>query len=140
MSQVWPNLLSNAMTFSARSEKPAIGIGGTTQGPFPTHEDPARAGRCPAPATRRSGDLSVEDLLTKKVLIRQYVVQADIHPFVKGVDFEGVWRNRVVARIGRTEAAFASLSDLILMKRAAGRPKDLEDLRVLLELEKAPGP
>ena len=85
-------------------------------------------------------DLSVEDLLTKKVLIRQYVVQADIHPFVKGVDFEGVWRNRVVARIGRTEAAFASLSDLILMKRAAGRPKDLEDLRVLLELEKAPGP
>jgi hypothetical protein len=29
-------------------------------------------------------DLTVQDLLTKKVLIREYVLQADIHPFVAG--------------------------------------------------------
>lgn len=80
-------------------------------------------------------DLTVDDLLSKKVLIRQYRLQTDIHPFVKGVTFEEIWANRVPGAIGETPAAFASLDDLIAMKKAAGRPKDLEDLRVLLELK-----
>ena len=79
-------------------------------------------------------DLSVEDLRTKKVLIREYVLQTDIHPFVAGVTFGEVWKNRVESRLGETPAAFASLDDLIQMKEAAGRPKDLEDLRVLRKL------
>ncbi len=83
-------------------------------------------------------DLTVEDLLTKKILIRQYVLQTDLHPFVAGVTFEEVWRNRVESRIGKTPAAFASLDDLIRMKEAAGRPKDLEDLKVLRKLREAP--
>ena len=83
-------------------------------------------------------DLTVEDLLTKKVLIRQYVLQTDFHPFVAGVTFEEVWRNRVESRIGKTPAAFASLDDLIRMKEAAGRPKDLEDLKVLRMLKERP--
>jgi hypothetical protein len=37
-------------------------------------------------------------------------------------------------RIGDTPAFFASLDDLIRMKEAAGRPRDLEDLRVLRRL------
>ena len=40
-------------------------------------------------------DLSVDDLLTKKVLIRQYIVETDIHPFVEGATFDQVWRNKV---------------------------------------------
>lgn len=76
-------------------------------------------------------DISIDDLLTKKVLIRQYQLETDIHPFVKGVTFEQVWRNRVESRIGAVTAAFASLDDLIAMKRAAGRAKDAEDLRAL---------
>lgn len=85
-------------------------------------------------------DVSVEDLLTKKVLIRQYALETDIHPFVAGVGFAEVWERRVEDRIGSTPTAFASLDDLIQMKEAAGRPKDLEDLRVLLKLKgrKAP--
>jgi predicted nucleotidyltransferase len=79
-------------------------------------------------------DVSLEDLLTKKLLIRQYVLETDIHPFVAGVTFEEVWRNRVQDKIGETPANFASLDDLIRMKQAAGRPKDLEDLRVLVKL------
>jgi predicted nucleotidyltransferase len=83
-------------------------------------------------------DISVEDVLTKKLLIRQYVMETDIHihPFVAGVTFEDVWRNRIRDKIGQTPAYFASLDDLIRMKQAAGRPKDLEDLRMLMKLKK----
>jgi hypothetical protein len=56
-------------------------------------------------------------------------------PFVAGVTFEQVWHNRVRDKLGHTLAYFASLDDLIKMKKAAGRPKDLEDLRVLLKLK-----
>lgn len=86
-------------------------------------------------------DVSLDDLRTKKVLIRQYVLEADIHPFVKGVSFDEVWAHRVADQIGATPTSFACLDDLIRMKEAAGRPKDIEDLRVLRrlrELKKRP--
>lgn len=79
-------------------------------------------------------DLPIESLRTKKVLIRQYLVETDVHPFVAGVTFEEVWAHRVEGQIGETTAWFASLDDLIKMKEAAGRPKDREDLRVLRRL------
>jgi hypothetical protein len=81
-------------------------------------------------------DITVDEILTKKILIRQYLVETDIHPFVKGVSFEEVWKNRVKAKFGDTFVWFASLDDLIKMKKAAGRPKDREDLKYLLRLKK----
>ena len=76
-------------------------------------------------------DITLEDLLTRKVLIRQYLVETDIHPFVTGITFDQVWENRVRGTYGNEEVFYASLDDLIIMKEAAGRPKDLEDLKVL---------
>lgn len=81
-------------------------------------------------------DVTVGDLLSKKLLIRQYAVETDIHPFVTGIRFDRVWKNKVRAAYGKTTAYFASLDDLITMKRAAGRPKDREDLKYLLRLKK----
>lgn len=81
-------------------------------------------------------DITVDELLTKKILIRQYLVETDIHPFVKGVSFDNVWKNKVKAKFGDTFVWFASLDDLIKMKKAAGRPKDREDLKYLLKLKK----
>lgn len=81
-------------------------------------------------------DVTIDELLNKKLLIRQYTTETDIHPFVKGVTFETVWKNRVKAKFGNTFVWFASLKDLIRMKRAAGRAKDLEDLKYLLKLKK----
>jgi predicted nucleotidyltransferase len=81
-------------------------------------------------------DISETDLLNKKVLIRQYILETDIHPFVKGITFQRVWRNKVKAKIGETLVWFASLKDLIKMKKAAGREKDLEDLKYLSRLKK----
>jgi predicted nucleotidyltransferase len=80
--------------------------------------------------------LTLDDLLTKKVLIRQHMVEADVHPFVKGITFEKVWKNKVKARFGKTFVWFASLDDLITMKKAAWRVKDVEDLRYLRRLKR----
>ena len=76
-------------------------------------------------------DITLEDLLTRKVLIRQNLVETDIHPFVTGITFDQVWKNRVQGTYGNEDVFYASLDDLITMKEAAGRPKDLEDLKVL---------
>ena len=80
-------------------------------------------------------DLTVEEMLRKKILFRQYVQEVDVHPYVKGATFRGVWARKVRNRIGRANAYFAGLNDLIRMKKAAGRPKDLEDLKVLEKLK-----
>ncbi|MBI4710532.1 MAG: nucleotidyltransferase [Nitrospirae bacterium] len=81
-------------------------------------------------------DVEIEDLLRRKLLIRQYAVESDIHPFVKGITFEQVWKNKVKAKFGNTFVYFASLDDLITMKKAAGRNKDLEDLKNLHKIKK----
>lgn len=80
-------------------------------------------------------DVSHEDLLKNKLLIRQYLVETDIHPFVKGVTFEEIWQNKVSAKFGETEVFFPCLEDMIRMKKAAGRAKDLEDLKYLRKIK-----
>ena len=82
-------------------------------------------------------DITPGEMLSKKLLIRQYMVETDIHPFITGITFEKVWKNKVRAKFGNTFVNFASLKDLIEMKKAAGRPKDLEDLKYLRRLKKA---
>ena len=79
-------------------------------------------------------DITIDDLLTKKLLIRQYMVETDIHPFVTGITFDEVWKNKKTGKIGNISVHFASLKDLIKMKKAAGREKDKEDLKVLRKL------
>jgi len=77
-------------------------------------------------------DAGPEDFQRYKILLRQYDLPLDIHPFVEGApSFSDCWDRRVVADVGGVEASFASLDDLIAMKRAADRPKDREDLRQL---------
>jgi len=80
-------------------------------------------------------DITLGDLLTKKVLIRQYLVETDIHPFVTGITFEQVWENRISGTYGNEKVYYASLDDLMIMKQAAGIPKDLEDLKILMALK-----
>jgi predicted nucleotidyltransferase len=79
-------------------------------------------------------DLNQDDFLRNKVLIRQYTVEADFHPFVKGVTFDEVWKNKIKAKFGKTEVNFPSLDDMIKMKKAAGRTRDKEDLKFLRKI------
>ena len=80
---------------------------------------------------RAIDEVTVPLLLSKKVLLRQYVLQTDIHSFVIGVRFEEAWKKRIKTEIKGVEVFVPSLDTLIAMKKAAGRPKDREDLRVL---------
>jgi hypothetical protein len=48
--------------------------------------------------------------------------------------FEDAYRRATWTDLGTTRVPVASLSDLIQMKRSAGRPRDLEDVRVLEEI------
>jgi len=45
--------------------------------------------------------------------------------------FEPAWQRRMRAQLGAISVDVASLSDLIEMKRRAGRPQDLDDVRQL---------
>ena len=45
--------------------------------------------------------------------------------------FEPAWGRRLRAQVGGLSVNVASLGDLIEMKRRAGRPRDLEDVREL---------
>ena len=45
--------------------------------------------------------------------------------------FEAAWARATMADLGEVRVPVASIADLVALKRAAGRPKDLEDVRVL---------
>ena len=47
-------------------------------------------------------DVTIDELLTKKILIRQSLIETDIHPHVKGISFNEVWRNKVKAKFENT--------------------------------------
>ena len=81
-------------------------------------------------------DLAIDTLLTKKVLLRQYILDTDVHPMVTGVTFSTIWKNSVISKWEGVPVRFASLNDLIRMKRAANRPKDVDDLRYLTTIRK----
>ncbi|MBI3322266.1 MAG: hypothetical protein HYZ94_01120 [Candidatus Omnitrophica bacterium] len=102
----------------------------------PTRANAARAWKALSAFGYDVSDIPAESLLQRKLLIRQYAVAADLHPFVAGVSFGRVWKNKIQASFGRVKVFFPSLSDLIAMKRAANRPKDREDLKYLLRLKK----
>ena len=81
-------------------------------------------------------DLSGADLVRYKILIRDYTVQVDVHPFVAGVSFDEVAERSEESAIMGVPVRVPCLDDLIQMKRAAGRTKDLEDLKYLQALRK----
>jgi predicted nucleotidyltransferase len=81
-------------------------------------------------------DTPIDEALQKKLLFRGYILRTDIHPHVTGIDFETVWKNKVHYTFQGEDVYFASLDDLIQMKKAAGRPRDLEDLRHLKEIRR----
>lgn len=81
-------------------------------------------------------DASLVDFQTKKILFRQYWYDVDIHPFASGADTKEALKNKFPGLFEGVPTYFASLDDLIKMKRAAGRDEDLKDLKYLEEIKR----
>jgi hypothetical protein len=72
-----------------------------------------------------------EQILAHEVTIFRDRVQIDVQTSTPGIKFEEVWERREVMKYGRQEFFVLSRDDLIMSKRATGRPKDLDDVRLL---------
>lgn len=53
--------------------------------------------------------------------------------------FDDLYSRALRVDIGKTTVSVAAIDDLIAMKRAAGRPRDVEDIEALLHLQEANG-
>ena len=63
--------------------------------------------------------------------------RVDVLTSIEGVRFATAWRNRVASDFGGIPAGLISLQDLLINKRALGRPQDVLDVNSLMEAERA---
>jgi hypothetical protein len=78
-------------------------------------------------------DVTAQDFLEKGIVIRlgREPMRLEIINDINGVSFEDCFRAKVIARLDGLRINFIDLAHLRRNKAAAGRPKDLEDLRRL---------
>lgn len=76
-----------------------------------------------------------EELLSQEITIFKDRVRIDVQTSTPGIKFEEAWERREMMEYQKQKFYVVSREDLISSKRAAGRPVDLEDVR-LLELKK----
>jgi hypothetical protein len=74
---------------------------------------------------------SADDLLSHEITIFKDYVRIDVQTFTPGISFEQAWKHRQVMSFQGDQFFVVSKEDLIRSKRAAGRPIDLEDVRLL---------
>ena len=81
---------------------------------------------------------SPADVLANEITIFKDRVRVDVQTATPGLNFADAWARRKTVVYRKQEFYILSKADLIRSKRAAGRPVDLEDVR-LLELADADG-
>ena len=72
-----------------------------------------------------------QQLLAHEITIFKDVVRIDVQTSTPGLSFADAWHRRVEREVSGVPYWILSKPDLIAAKRAVGRPKDLEDVRVL---------
>ncbi len=78
--------------------------------------------------------IDAQELLAQEITIFQDRVRIDVQTKTPGLEFETAWQHKETMVYQNRSFYVLSREDLIASKRAAGRPIDLEDVR-LLELE-----
>lgn len=75
-------------------------------------------------------ELTLEDLVADDVVFQIGIApgRIDILTGAIGIDFDDAWQRRVVVELWGRQVPVIGREDLILTKRAAGRPRDLADI------------
>lgn len=78
-------------------------------------------------------DLTVADLSAPGIVFQIGVEPSriDILTSVSGVEFDVAWHNRLVVTIDGMDIPVIGRNDLVVNKRASGRPKDIADAETL---------
>ncbi len=74
---------------------------------------------------------NVDDLLSHEITVFSDRVRIDVQTRTPGLSFADAWQRRDRMTYEGQRFYVVSRADLIASKRAAGRPRDLEDVRVL---------
>lgn len=74
---------------------------------------------------------SPDDLLSKEITIFKDRVRIDVQTSTPGINFDEAWREKETMTYKGQPFFVVSKKHLIASKRAAGRPVDLEDVRIL---------
>jgi hypothetical protein len=75
--------------------------------------------------------ISAEELLAKEITIFRDRVRIDVQTSTPGMDFASAWERRQEMTFRGVRILVAGKEDLIASKKAAARPRDLEDARIL---------
>jgi len=75
--------------------------------------------------------ITAEELLAHEITIFRDRVRIDVQTWTPGIEFEGAWQRKVAMSYQGQEFYVISKEDLIASKRAAGRDKDIEDVKML---------
>ena len=74
---------------------------------------------------------TAEGVLAHEITVFKDVLRIDVQTRTPGVDFPSAWLHRLERQVDGVGYWIVSREHLIAMKTATGRPKDLEDVRVL---------
>jgi hypothetical protein len=99
----------------------------------PTVDNGTRVYRALAAFGAPMSDLTLEDLSVPGTIFQIGVApnRIDVLTSIEGVDFDSAWARRVASTYGGVPIALLSLPDLLVNKRAVGRPQDQLDLEKL---------
>jgi predicted nucleotidyltransferase len=74
---------------------------------------------------------SVADVLSHEITVFRDRVRVDVQTRTPGLDFADAWSRRVTREVAGVVYHLVCRDDLIASKTAAGRDRDLEDVRIL---------
>jgi hypothetical protein len=75
--------------------------------------------------------INAKELISHEITVFQDRVRIDVQTSTPGIDFSAAWKNKETMNYQGQEFYVLSKADLISSKKAAGRDRDLEDIRLL---------